>query len=69
MEHTDIEPVIDPAPAGAEFIPTNALELLPLLQPLVGVTVTFPPKNPKVTVMEPVPFPAVMEAPDGTFQL
>jgi len=67
--HTEAGPVITPAPDGAEFIPTALLDAVPLLHPLVGVTDTLPPRNPNETVTDVLPFPAVMDAPDGTLQL
>jgi len=59
-------PEILPGVAGAEVTVTAKLlaELVP--QPLLAVTLIFPEALPKVTVMEVVPCPAVMEAPEGT---
>jgi hypothetical protein len=39
---------------------------VPLPHTLLGVTVTFPEVDPHVTVIELLPCPAVMLAPDGT---
>ena len=44
-----------------------AAELLP--DPLSAVTVTLPALEPNVTVIEVVPSPAVIEAPEGTVQV
>ena len=59
-------PVIVPGCAGAVAIVMAlvAAELLP--DALVAATVTLPAVEPKVTVIEVVPSPAVIEAPAGT---
>ena len=55
-----------PGVAGVELTVTArvAAELVP--QVLPAVTVTFPAVLPQVTVIDVVPWPAVIDAPDGT---
>ena len=58
--------------AGAESGATGlTVRLLagPVPQLLLAVTVTLPDEVPMVTVIELVPAPAVIEAPEGTVQL
>jgi hypothetical protein len=59
---------------GGALIVTAALTVTPseldraLPQELVGVTVTLPPMDPQVTVIEVVFCPAVIVAPEGIVQ-
>jgi hypothetical protein len=64
--HTADEPVMLPGVAGTGDTFTDRLpgELVPQL--LFAVTLTFPDKLPKFTIMEVVPCPPVIEAPAGT---
>ncbi len=63
---TEAEPVIAPAAEGTVLIVIAVLLAVPLPQVLVGVTLTLPAVEPKVTVIPVVPAPAVIEAPAGT---
>ncbi len=58
-----------PAVPGTVNMLTAIEAAVPLPHVLVGVTVTFPAVEPKVTVMLLVPVPAVMLAPAGTVQV
>jgi len=69
LAHTVPAPVIEPAAATVGVTVTALLELVPLPQLLLGVTLTFPEVVPQVTVIEVLPCPAVMLAPAGTVQL
>jgi len=62
-------PVIVPGWAGAEFTVTASVRAV--LEPLALLAVTdmLPELDPKVTVMEVVPDPAVIEAPLGTLHV
>ncbi len=61
--------MIAPAGFAAPLIVIAALLEVPLPQVLVGVTLTLPAVEPKVTVMPVVPAPAVMVDPAGTVQV
>ena len=68
--HTVVEPVIPPGIAGAVLAVPIVMQSVWLeLQLLPAVTQTCPPFGPAVTVMVPVPAPAVMVEPFGTVQL
>ena len=55
--------------AGAEWMVTARVRAEPEPQSLSAVTVTLPELDPKVTVIEVVPSPAVIVAPLGTPQV
>jgi hypothetical protein len=54
--------------AGLVLIATPMLAVVPLKQPLTGVTVTGPPVVPQLTVIAVVPCPPMIVAPAGTVQ-
>jgi hypothetical protein len=59
-----------PGVAGAEDVIATAKVLAALVpQALVAVTLIFPELAPKVAVIEVVPCPTVMVAPDGAVQV
>jgi hypothetical protein len=66
---TEELPVIGPGVAGVAVETVTASDevgLVPLQDELLADTVTLPPVLPHVTVIEVVPWPAVIVAPDGT---
>jgi len=70
LAQTVAAPLIEPAAAGTPLLTVTArLFAVPLPQTLAGVTVTLPEVVPQVTVMDTVPWPAVMVAPPATLHV
>ena len=68
--HTTVDPLTLPAAPTPVTVTAKLLEA-PLPPPSDGVTVTVPDvaEHPKLTVIEVVPWPLAMVAPDGTVQV
>ena len=58
-----------PAALGAEMALMEILLPVPVPQALIGNTEMIPPKLPKFTPMEVVPWPLVIVASEGTAQV
>jgi hypothetical protein len=65
LSQTDELPVIAPAATVEGATVMARLDGEPLRQLLAGVTPILPEVEPKVTVIEVVPWPAVIVAPEG----
>ena len=55
-----------PGCEGIVFTAIASVRSVPLPQAFDGITVTFPEAAPAVAVMEFVPWPAVIDQPEGT---
>ena len=69
MAHKVVVPVIAPGVAGAPFKVIAKVEAALVPQLFVAVTLTLPEVDPKSTVIDVVPWPDTIVAPDGTLQV